>query len=119
MRIEVPISIGELIDKITILEIKSMFTDNNYVHNELKELNMIKNTLKQYTLEYEIKLKKVNEKLWKIEDRIREKEKLKEFDQEFIELARNVYITNDERAKIKKEINEITNSDIFEVKTYS
>lgn len=118
MQINVPISVGELLDKISILEIKSFFTDNEYVHKELEELNAIKSTITQYTLDCEIKLKKVNEKLWKIEDRIREKEKLQEFDNEFIELARNVYITNDERSRIKKEINERTNSQYREVKIY-
>jgi len=118
MRVEIPISVGELIDKITILQIKSLFTDNEYVHKELEDLNKIKSTITQYTLEHEVNLKKVNEKLWKIEDRIREKEKLQEFDDEFIELARNVYMTNDERATIKRKINEITNSDYKEVKLY-
>jgi len=114
----IPVSVGELIDKITILEIKSMFTDSEYVSKELEQLNQIKNTITQYTLEYEIQLKKVNEKLWKIEDRLREKEKLKEFDEEFIELARQVYITNDKRAEIKKKINDQTNSEYSEVKIY-
>jgi len=118
MKITIPISVGELIDKISILQIKSLFTDNEYVQKELNELNQIKSTLTQYTLEYEVQLKKVNEKLWKIEDRIREKEKLQEFDDEFIELARSVYITNDQRADIKKQINELTNSSFKEVKLY-
>jgi len=118
MRITVPISVGELLDRITILEIKSMFTDNEYVSNELEELNLIKSTLTQYTLEYEIQLKRVNEELWKIEDKLRKKEKLQEFDDEFIELARSVYKINDERAKIKKEVNELYNSEYREVKVY-
>jgi hypothetical protein len=118
MKIEIPISVGELLDKITILEIKAFLTDNEYVHKELKELNKIKSTLTQYTLQYEVDLKKVNERLWKVEDQIREKEKLKEFDNEFIELARSVYKTNDERAKIKKQINELCNSEYKEVKLY-
>jgi hypothetical protein len=118
MRITIPISVGELLDKISILEIKSMFTDNEYVLKELEELNLIKSTLTQYTLEYEVQLKKVNEKLWKIEDKLRKKEKLQEFDEEFIELARSVYKTNDERAKIKKKINEFCNSELQEVKLY-
>jgi hypothetical protein len=66
----------------------------------------------------EVQLKKVNETLWKIEDMIREKEKLQEFDNEFIELARGVYIKNDERARIKREINILCNSDYQEVKIY-
>ena len=118
MKTIIPVSAGELIDKITILEIKSLFTNDEYVSKELNELNQIKLTLTQYTLNCEVQLKKVNEKLWKIEDRIREKEKLQEFDDEFIELARGVYINNDERARIKREINERTNSEYREVKFY-
>ncbi len=114
----IPVSVGELIDKITILEIKSMFTDSEYIKKELEELNKIKSSITQYILEYEIELKKVNEKLWKIEDKIREKERLKEFDDEFIELARQVYITNDQRAEIKKKINIETNSNFREIKLY-
>lgn len=118
MKIIIPVSAGELIDKITILEIKSLFTNDEYVSKELNQLNQIKSDLTQYTLEHEVQLKKVNEKLWKIEDRIREKEKLQEFDDEFIELARGVYINNDKRSEIKKQINERTNSEYREVKFY-
>ena len=118
MAINVLISVGELLDKISILEIKAFLTNNEYVHKELEELNQIKSTITQYTLEYEVQLKKVNETLWKIEDRLREKEKLKEFDEEFIQLARNVYITNDQRAEIKKKINELCNCSYQEVKCY-
>jgi predicted nucleic acid-binding Zn-ribbon protein len=118
MKITIPVSVGELLDKITILEIKSMFTDDEYIKKELQELTTIKNTITQYTLEYEVKLKKINEKLWKIEDKLRKLEKEQRFDKEFIELARSVYITNDERAKIKKEINELTNSNYKEIKIY-
>ena len=118
MKVVVPISVGELIDKITILELKSLFTDSEYVHKELEELKLIKSTLTQYTIEYEVELRKVNEKLWRIEDKLREKEKLKEFDREFIELARSVYITNDRRAEIKRKINEETNSNYKEIKIF-
>lgn len=118
MRIETPISVGELIDKITILEIKSLFSNNIYIQKELDSLNKIKDGLTQYISDYQIELKKVNEKLWKIEDRIREKEKLQEFDDEFIELARSVYITNDERSRIKRKIDERTDSQYREVKIY-
>ena len=118
MRIQIPVSIGELIDKITILEIKSFFTESDYVQRELDELNKIKQTLIQPLITYEYELKKVNEKLWKIEDKIRQKEKLKEFDDEFIDLARSVYKTNDERARIKNEINKSTNSKYREIKLY-
>ena len=119
MHPNIPISVGELLDKITILEIKSQYTTNQYVSKELGDLNQIKSTLTQYTLEYEVKLKEVNQKLWKIEDRLREKEKLQEFDAEFIELARSVYMTNDLRADIKKKINEETQSTYQEIKCYA
>lgn len=118
MKIQIPISVGELLDKISILEIKSFVSDNEYVKKELEDLNLIKSTLTQYTLQYEVQLKEVNEKLWKIEDKLRQLEKEQRFDEEFIELARSVYTTNDERAKIKKEINELTNSSFREVKVY-
>jgi hypothetical protein len=118
MKITIPVSVGELIDKITILEIKAFLSDNEYVHKELKELNQIKSTLTQYLLEYETELKKVNEKLWKVEDKLRKLEKEQKFDFEFIELARSVYKLNDKRAEIKKEINERCNSSYREVKVY-
>ena len=118
MKITIPVSVGELIDKITILQIKSMFTNDEYVTKELEELKVAKSAITQYTLEYEVKLREVNETLWKLEDRIRQKEKLQEFDNEFIELARQIYITNDLRASIKKEINQLTNSSYKEVKVY-
>jgi hypothetical protein len=118
MNIIIPVSVGELLDKITILQIKSMFTDDEYVLKELEELNQIKSTISQYLLEYEIQLKKVNETLWKTEDRIRQKEQRHEFDDEFIELARSVYINNDERSRIKNQINEEANSTYREVKVY-
>ena len=114
----IPVSVGELIDKITILEIKAFLTDDEYVHKELNELRQIKSILTQYTLEYEVQLKKINEDLWKIEDKLRKLEKEQKFDNEFIDLARSVYIKNDERAKIKKEINILCNSDYQEIKIY-
>ncbi len=118
MIVNIPISLGELLDNITIFEIKSVFTNNEYISKELYELNQIKSTLTQYTLEDEVKLKEVNLKLWTIEDRLREKEKLQEFDEEFIKLACSVYITNDLRAAIKKKINDETQSTYQEVKLY-
>ncbi len=118
MKITIPISVGELIDKITILEIKSLLVNNEYIERELNELYKLRSTITQYILEYEVKLKKINEKLWKIEDKIRQKEKNEEFDDEFIELARSVYINNDKRSEIKKQINERTNSEYREVKFY-
>lgn len=119
MKITIPVSVGELIDKITILEIKNFLSDDSYIQKELDELNKIKSTLTQSILEYQFELKKINEKLWKIEDKIRQKEKLQEFDNEFIELARSVYITNDKRAEIKKKINDLCNSEFKEIKIYS
>jgi hypothetical protein len=118
MKMMIPVSVGELIDKITILEIKAFLTDDEYVHKELNELRQIKSILTQYTLEYEVQLKKINEDLWKIEDKLRKLEKEQKFDNEFIDLARSVYIKNDERAKIKKEINILCNSDYQEIKIY-
>jgi predicted nucleic acid-binding Zn-ribbon protein len=118
MKITIPVSVGELIDKITILEIKAFLSDDEYIHKELNELKKIKSTLTQYTLVHEIQLKKINETLWKIEDKIRQKEQRQEFDEEFIELARSVYINNDERAEIKRKINEETLSIYKEIKLY-
>ena len=118
MKITIPISVGELIDKITILEIKSLLVNDEYIERELNELYKLRSTITQYILEYEVKLKKINEKLWKIENKIRQKEKNEEFDEEFIELARSVYINNDKRSEIKKQINERTNSEYREVKFY-
>lgn len=118
MKITIPVSVGELLDKISILEIKSMFTGNEYVHKELEDLNQIKNTLTQFTLEYMNELREVNLKLWKIEDELRELERKQDFGEKFIELARSVYITNDKRAEIKRKINELYNSEYKEIKLY-
>ena len=118
MKITIPVSVGELIDRITILEIKAFLSDNEYIHKELEEFNQIKSTITQYLLEYEIELKRVNQTLWEIEDKIRQKEKNEEFDDEFIELARSVYINNDKRAEIKRKINEQTNSYYKEIKIH-
>ena len=118
MKITIPVSVGELLDKVSILEIKSMFTNNEYVLKELEDLNQIKNTLTQFTLEYMNELRDVNQKLWKIEDELRELEKKQDFGERFIELARSVYITNDKRADIKKRINELCNSEFREIKVY-
>lgn len=118
MKVNIPISIGELIDKITILQIKSENTNNDFVHKELQDLIKIAKDSEVYDTKYLNDLLKVNRKLWDIEDQLREHEKLWKFDDEFIDLARQVYITNDQRAKIKKQINEQTNSEYSEVKLY-
>ena len=118
MKITIPVSVGELIDKITILEIKVLFSDDKYLEQELTELNQIRDTITSVLLEEELQLKRVNEKLWKIENQLRLKEKLQQFDTEFIELARQVYLINDKRASIKKTINELNNSSYREIKLY-
>lgn len=117
-----PISIGELIDKITILEIKQIYMTGIKLKNINKEMKLLKNILQDKNLDINIdlikNLKKVNKKLWEIEDNIRIKESNQEFDEEFIKLARSVYIENDKRASIKKEINQKYNSDLVEEKSY-
>jgi hypothetical protein len=118
LKITVPISVGELLDKISILQIKSQFTDNPYVLKEKKYLIQIAKENKVYNQEFLNQLLEVNSKLWTIEDKLREFEKNHIFDDEFIRNARLVYITNDKRAKIKKEINEKYNSEYQEVKCY-
>lgn len=120
-----PISVGELIDKITILEIKMLMIKNPEkllnVTKELTALNQIylENLNKSYEL---IKLKnslyQVNQELWYIEDYKRACEQTQNFDLVFIEAARNVYLKNDLRASIKREINSLTGSTIVEVKSY-
>ena len=117
-----PISIGELIDKITILEIKQKYMTGIKLKNINKEMKLLKNILQDKNLDINIELiknlKKINKKLWEIEDNIRIKESKQEFDEEFIKLARSVYIENDKRASIKKEINQKYNSDLVEEKSY-
>lgn len=120
----IPISWGELLDKVTILEIKSEKLKSEKARiNVLKELSQLNDFSKLALLDQEIASLKidlltVNKKLWDIEDRIRYKEASKEFDSEFISLARAVYKTNDFRAGIKKKINEILASDLVEEKSY-
>ena len=117
-----PISIGELIDKITILEIKQIYMTGIKLKNINKEVKLLKDILQDKNLEINIELiknlKKINKKLWEIEDNIRIKESNQEFDEEFIKLARSVYIENDKRASIKKDINQKYNSDLVEEKSY-
>ena len=119
MIINIPISVGELLDKISILSIKSQHTTNEYVRKELQDLIKIAQEHQVYDAPYISQLLSVNRKLWKIEDDLRVLEKSQMFHQDFIELARSVYITNDQRAKIKKEINEKYKSHYQEVKCYA
>jgi len=126
MEIQINISVGELIDKITILQIKKeKIKDLEKLKIVSHELELLENSLnsfeksKKNELEnFMIELKKINQKLWIIEDDIRLLEKNKKFDNNFIELARSVYITNDERFEIKNKINRLFSSDIEEVKSY-
>ena len=119
------ISAGELIDKITILEIKKLKITNKdkliEVEKELLSLNETKNKFildENKILKFQTELKNINLKLWDIEDGKRSAEKNNNFDKNFIELARSVYKFNDERAKIKLAINNILGSNIKEVKSY-
>ena len=119
------ISAGELIDKITILEIKQeKIKDASKLQSIKTELTSLQQTLNEHiTLDDEIKklsdeLKQINLKLWDIEDGKRNCEKEKNFGEKFIELARNVYLFNDQRAKIKLQINNHLGSNIQEVKSY-
>ena len=116
--IQIPISIGELLDKISILSIKSQHTTNQYVSKELQDLISIAKKHQVYDDFYLAKLLSINQKLWKIEDDLRILEKSQDFDETFIELARSVYITNDLRAQIKKEINEKYKSSYQEIKVH-
>ena len=124
MKIEV--SNGEILDKITILVIKSKIIADpiklKNINNELDELKPFLDVVgyeSNVTVNSLVKeLQAINEKLWVIEDKLRDKEKLKEFDDEFVQLARGVYFTNDERARIKKNLNEVTNSKLVEEKSY-
>jgi len=121
MKIET--SIGEVVDKLTILSIKiDKFKNPDKLANVKKEYEILSTEIKQTGIAPDssefIALKKVNQKLWHIEDAIRVKESKKEFDEEFIELARSVYFINDERSEIKKQINLKYNSGLIEEKEY-
>ena len=120
--INVPISVGELIDKMSILEIKKDKLKNLKLKNILKELSFLRAVIEKNSIfipdEIFFQLKSINLKLWDIEDKIRIKEKNKEFDNEFIELARSVYLNNDRRSETKKELNIMFNSEIIEEKSY-
>jgi len=125
MNVNVEISIGEFFDKITILEIKkARITDSEKQRNIIKELDTLNHLLEQQAFDPETvteeiaALKQVNEQLWVIEDDIRDREARKRYDEKFIELARAVYITNDRRSEIKREINLKLGSDFVEEKSY-
>ena len=124
--INIPISPGELLDKITILEIKSeQIQDKDKLENVQNELALLSKIWQEAikddkTIQHlKNELKSNNQNLWEIEDKIRTKESHKEFDQEFIDLARSVYFENDKRAATKKEVNNLLGSRIVEEKSYA
>mgnify|MGYP001217018041 FL=1 len=125
-----PVSVGEIFDKLSILQIKEQKIADpiklSNVKTEIKELNksiisldIYEGSSQEVLDALKTELYETNFKLWDIEDALRELESQKKFEQEFISLARQVYITNDKRAEIKKEINRLTGSDIVEEKHYS
>jgi hypothetical protein len=121
----VEISVGELLDKISILEIKLVRIKDSakikYIQKELEQLTQIKNQLHfndKRVSEVYIKLKEVNEILWRIEDELRDHERKHDFGADFIQLARKVYFKNDLRSALKKQINQLTNSNLYEEKSY-
>lgn len=125
MNINIEISIGEYFDKVTILEIKkdkihskeqlvNIIRELDYLNNKLDKLPFWRDQVEDEIID----LRKVNEKLWLIEDEIREKESQRTYDQFFIDLARAVYITNDKRSEIKRTINLKLGSDFVEEKSY-
>ena len=117
-----PISLGELIDKITILQIKTQHLQGTALENVKNELEALETTLSNLHLNIDAtliqRLKEVNQDLWKIEDDIRDQERQKSFGETFIRLARSVYQQNDCRAAIKKEINTTYGSTLIEEKSY-
>ena len=124
MIINTPVSLGELVDKISILHIKNTnIKDNEKLLLVREELSLLQQTLNDHVNSDQIKpfldsLIDINSKLWVIEDDIRDCERDKNFDQKFIDLARSVYFTNDKRSEIKLEINKKFGSKIVEVKSY-
>lgn len=123
--VQVPVSFGELLDKLSILQIKSeRMQDAGKLANVRRELSALEKTWLAHpaagrdVVRLRAQLKAVNERLWEIEDEIRLKEKAGRFDEEFVRLARSVYFENDERARIKKEINLALGSSFVEEKSY-
>ena len=124
MIINTPVSLGELVDKISILHIKNInIKDDEKLKFIREELELLNQTLNKHIKNNDIQnyldsLIEINSKLWVIEDDIRDCERNKKFDQTFIDLARSVYFTNDKRSKVKLEINKKFGSKIIEVKSY-
>lgn len=124
MIINTPVSLGELVDKISILHIKNInITDDEKLKFIREELELLNQTLNKHIKNNDIQnyldsLIEINSRLWVIEDDIRDCERNKKFDQTFIDLARSVYFTNDKRSEVKLEINKKFGSKIIEVKSY-
>ena len=124
MIINTPVSLGELVDKISILHIKNInIKDDEKLKLIREELELLNQTLNKHIKKNDIQkylnlLIEINSKLWVIEDDIRDCERNKKFDQTFIDLARSVYFTNDKRSEVKLEINRKFGSKIIEVKSY-
>ena len=124
MIISTPVSLGELVDKISILHIKNKnIKDDEKLKLIREELKLLTITLDRHLKKNDIQefldaLIKINSELWIIEDEIRDCERSKKFDEKFISLARSVYITNDKRSEIKLDINKKFGSEIVEVKSY-
>lgn len=126
MELMTPVSPGELLDKLTILDIKAERIEDaeklaNVAHERqlLEDVWQLSGLENAETVRLRSELKRVNEQLWEIEDAIRDEERARRFGERFIELARSVYVTNDERAAIKKAINRELGSKIVEEKSYS
>ena len=124
MIINTPVSLGELVDKISILHIKNInIKDDEKLKLIREELELLNQTLNKHIKNNDIQnyldsLIEINSRLWVIEDDIRDCERKKKFDQTFIDLARSVYFTNDKRSEVKLEINKKFGSKIIEVKSY-
>jgi hypothetical protein len=119
----IPVSLGELLDKITILEIKVLHLKGEGLAHGIQELSLLRQVLGDlaFPLEQErfSDLKSVNQSLWTIEDALRDKERQGQFDAEFVELARQVYLQNDRRAALKRQINQAYGSELCEEKAYA
>jgi len=128
--IDIPVSFGELVDKLTILELKGHYIKDKSKSINIKyELQLLKKLYKEYyntgdlpiknhIYDLKGKLYEINSDIWKLEDNIRNKEKLQEFDDDFIFYARNIYKVNDKRAQLKRQLNELVKSEIIEEKSY-
>ena len=119
----IPVSLGELLDKITILEIKVLHLKGEGLAHGIQELSLLRQVLGDLAVPVEQErfsdLKSVNQSLWTIEDALRDKERQGQFDAEFVELARQVYLQNDRRAALKRQINQAYGSELCEEKAYA